>query len=199
MTAQGGLYEGSPLYGEVEEITVSAVTFVEWGTPSDARQPLLDALISCWVEVTNAGGAVGFPSPPIDRRDVEPVMAALVASLQPTTTRAIIALVAGELAGWVVVARNTVPLTAHWATIQRLQTLPRFRGQGIARALMDRATVTARDVMGVEHLWLTARGGMGLEDFYVNLGWREIGRHPGALRLKPGDDRDEIFMVLEQL
>jgi hypothetical protein len=53
--------------------------------------------------------------------------------------------------------------------------------------------------MGLEQLHLAARGGMGLERFYARLGWREIGRWPGALRLAPGDDRDEILMVLSPL
>jgi hypothetical protein len=40
---------------------------------------------------------------------------------------------------------------------------------------------------------------MGLEHFYARLGWREIGRCPATLRLAPGDDRDEILMVLSPL
>jgi GNAT superfamily N-acetyltransferase len=177
----------------------AAITFIEWGSPSDARQPLVDAMTSCWVEVTNAGGAVGFPHPPVSVAEVQPATAALIASLDPTRARVILALVEGELAGWVAVVGNAVALTAHWATIQRLQTSPRFRGRGIARALMARATETARDAMGLEQLWLSVRGGMRLEDFYRNLGWREVGRHPGALRLEAGDDRDEVFMVLDEL
>ncbi|RDV48322.1 hypothetical protein DDV98_29620 [Streptomyces sp. IB2014 011-12] len=35
----------------------------------------------------------------------------------------------------------------------------------------------------LEQLHLAARGGVGLEDFYGRLGWKEIGRWPGALRL----------------
>ena len=54
----------------------------------------------------------------------------------------------------------------------------------------------ARQEMGLEQLHLAARGGMGLERFYARLGWREIGRWPGALRLAPGDDRDEVLMIL---
>lgn len=38
--------------------------------------------------------------------------------------------------------------------------------------------------------------GLRLERFYEHLGWREIGRWPGALRLAPDDDRDEILMCL---
>lgn len=31
------------------------------------------------------------------------------------------------------------------------------------------------------------------------LGRREVGRWPGALRLAPGDDRDEVLMILAPL
>ena len=44
-----------------------------------------------------------------------------------------------------------------------------------------------------------AGGAAGLEDFYGRLGWKEIGRWPGALRLASDDDRDEVLMVLSPL
>ena len=44
---------------------------------------------------------------------------------------------------------------------------------------------------------LTVRGGTGTEAFYTRLGYREVGRLPGALRVAPGDDRDEIIMWLD--
>ncbi|HCA87791.1 MAG TPA: hypothetical protein DEQ61_21410 [Streptomyces sp.] len=49
----------------------------------------------------------------------------------------------------------------------------------------------SRDEMGLEQLHLAARAGVGLEAFYGRLGWKEVGRWLGALRLGPGDDRDE--------
>ena len=57
------------------------------------------------------------------------------------------------------------------------------------------------------HQWLavlgqavrTPRGGTGLERFYSALGWEVTGRWPGALRFAPGDDRDEILMILAPL
>jgi hypothetical protein len=64
---------------------------------------------------------------------------------------------------------------------------------------MNHVRDIARDEMGLEQLHLAARGGVGLEDFYGRLGWKEIGRWPGALRLAPGDDRDEILMILAPL
>lgn len=48
----------------------------------------------------------------------------------------------------------------------------------------------------LEHLRLLLRGGENLEVFYSRLGWTEIGRHPQALRISSGDDRDEVSMML---
>jgi hypothetical protein len=44
---------------------------------------------------------------------------------------------------------------------------------------------------------LTVRGGTGTEAFSTRLGYREVGRLPGALRVAPGDDRDETIMWLD--
>lgn len=57
----------------------------------------------------------------------------------------------------------------------------------------------ARDELGLEQLHLAARGEEGLESFYSRLGWREVGRWPGALRLAPDDTRDEVLMLLDLL
>jgi hypothetical protein len=48
---------------------------------------------------------------------------------------------------------------------------------------------------GWEFLSLTARGGTGVDAFYRGLGYREVGRLPGAIRVAPGDDRDEILLA----
>jgi hypothetical protein len=47
---------------------------------------------------------------------------------------------------------------------------------------------------GWEFLSLTARGGTGVDAFYRGLGYQEAGRLPGAIRVAPGDDRDEILL-----
>jgi hypothetical protein len=46
-------------------------------------------------------------------------------------------------------------------------------------------------------LQVTLRDGHGLDGFYRGLGYREVGRIPGALRVGRGDDRDEVFMWLD--
>jgi hypothetical protein len=45
----------------------------------------------------------------------------------------------------------------------------------------------------------SVRGGLGLEAFYEQLGWKVTGTHPAALRLGPDDIRDEVFMALTSL
>jgi len=167
--------------------------------PADAGPALRTAMTKCWVEVTNAGGAAGFPFPPVDAEAVSPVVDSLASGLDRRRSRILIAELRGELAGWVVLKSDPGPLTGHWGTIHHLQTHPAFRGRGIGSALLRQLRNVARDEMGLEQLHLAARGGMGLEDFYARFGWREIGRWPRKLRLSADDSRDEVLMILDPL
>jgi GNAT superfamily N-acetyltransferase len=167
--------------------------------PGDADPAVRQELTACWIAVTNAGGAAGFPFPPVDAGQVTPAIDALAARLDPRRCRMLLARMNGSLAGWVFLSRDTSPLIAHWGTINHLQTQPAHRNQGIGSALMHRLRQVARDEMGLEQLHLAARGGMGLEDFYARLGWRVTGRWPGKLRFAPDDTRDEILMILAPL
>jgi GNAT superfamily N-acetyltransferase len=173
---------------------ISQITDPEQVTPGLRRE-----LIDCWILVSNAGGAVGFPFLPVDITHVAPVADKLFAGLNPACSRLLIARAGDALVGWVHVHRNLSPLIAHWGTISHLQSLPSARGQGIGSALMEHARQVARSEMGLEQLRLAVRGGTGLEHFYARLGWTVIGRWPGALRLTAGDDRDEILMLLAPL
>ncbi|MEC4018584.1 GNAT family N-acetyltransferase [Streptomyces sp. H27-D2] len=168
-------------------------------SPSDVTPELRQALTDCWIEVTNAGGAAGFPFPPIDATQAAPAVDNLAKGLAPESSRLLTATVDGELAGWLNIRRDAFALVAHWGTLHHVQTLPAMRGRGIGVALMHAVREVARADMGLEQLHLAARAGAGLEDFYGRLGWKEIGRWPGALRLAPDDDRDEILMILAPL
>ncbi|GGV74088.1 N-acetyltransferase [Streptomyces longisporoflavus] len=172
---------------------------LQFTAPDQVTERLRRELAACWVEVTNAGGAAGFPFPPVDEGEVAPAVDRIVGALAPETSRLLVARARGELVGWLNVRRDLFELTAHWGTLHHVQTRPTLRGRGFGVALVNEVRSVARDEMGLEQLHLAARGGTGLEEFYGRLGWKEVGRWPGALRLAPGDDRDEVLMLLAPL
>ncbi|MGW8063999.1 N-acetyltransferase family protein [Streptomyces ziwulingensis] len=179
--------------------TVHAPAFAQITRPQDVAPALRRDLADCWTAVINAGGAVvplGCPPPPVSSPAVGPALDAIVQRLAPQRSRLLLATVEGVLAGWVLLSREQHPLEAHYGTVNHLQTHVRYRGTGVGAALMRRLPGIARDEMGLERLRLAARAGLGLEDFYRGVGWTEVGRWPGALRVAPGDDRDEILMSL---
>ncbi|MFJ5679118.1 GNAT family N-acetyltransferase [Streptomyces sp. NPDC093097] len=143
-----------------------------------------------------SGRAARIPPPPVDAGQVAPEVGRLIAELDPLRSRLLLATVGDELAEWLLVRRDMHALIARWGEVNHLQTPPRFRGRGIGTAQTRRVHEPARDEMGLEQLHLAARAGMRLEGFYRRLGWREVGRRPGALRVAPEDDRDDILMVL---
>ncbi|MFC9753786.1 GNAT family N-acetyltransferase [Streptomyces sp. NPDC056921] len=173
---------------------LAQITDAHAATPELRRQ-----LIDCWIAVTNSGGAAGFPFPPVRGDEVAPVTDKLLGRLHPQHSRLITARFDDVLAGWVVLNCDPYRLIGHWGTVNHLQTHPEFRGRGVGSALMIDLRRIARDELELEQLHLAARGDEGLEDFYGRLGWREVGRWPGALRLAPHDTRDEVLMLLDPL
>lgn len=177
----------------------NALHYTQLTAPAAATDTVRTALAACWTEVSDAGGAAGFPFPPVDPAEVAAAVDRIVTGLDPARSRLVVATVGGAVAGWLNLRRDPHPLVAHWGTLHHVQTRLQVRGRGIGAGLVRQARVIARDEMGLEQLRLAARGGVGLEDFYGRLGWQEAGRWPGALRLAPGDDRDEVLMVLSPL
>lgn len=164
-------------------------------TPAMVNPAMRKQLLACWRDVSNAGGAVGFPFPPVSAEQVLASLDAMVESLDDSANRLLLATINGELAGWLFLAGNSNELTAHWARVLRVQTALGFRKQGVGRALMTEVARAATEDLTLEQLHLELRSGMGLEDFYQSCGWQEIGRWSTALRLPEGD-RDEVLMTL---
>lgn len=170
---------------------------LRWLTnPSMVDAAMCGQLVACWRDVSNAGGAVGFPFLPVDDGQVVPAVANMVGSLDPDLNRLLIATTDQALAGWLLLAGNTSRLTAHWARVLRVQTGLEHRGTGVGRALMTEVARAAEHDFGLDQLHLELRGGLGLERFYQSCGWREVGRWPTALRLNDQDQRDEVLMLL---
>jgi GNAT superfamily N-acetyltransferase len=161
--------------------------------------PLTDELRAdithLWVEVTNAGGAVGFVAP-VTEDDVRPLADATLADVAAGVDRLLIGVDDGRLVALLFITDNRFVLKAHWRVLKRVMIAPGSQGRGYGAALMREAAAIGRR-LGLAALQVTLRDGHGLDRFYRGLGYREVGRIPGALRVAPGDDRDEVLMWLD--
>jgi GNAT superfamily N-acetyltransferase len=150
-------------------------------------------LLRCWTDVSNAGGAVGFV-PPVTEDDVAPVLDRLIEGVHSGRDVVALLTVDGAPAGFAALVGSFSPLRRHWGTVLRVQVHPLHQGRGLGRVLMAGVHDIARS-RGCEFVHLSARGGTGVDAFYRGLGYTEYGRLPGAIRVAPGDDRDEILLV----
>ncbi|MET8909078.1 GNAT family N-acetyltransferase [Micromonospora sp. NPDC004551] len=161
----------------------------------DLTSELREQIIALWVDVTNAGGAVGFVAP-VTEADVRPMAEATFAGIADGPDRLLTAYEGDRLVGILIIAGNRFHLKAHWRVLKRVMVHPGTQGRGYGATLMREAERIGRE-LGLAALHVTLRDGLGLGGFYERLGYREVGRLPGALRLAPGDDRDEVFMWLD--
>ncbi|MDX3457331.1 GNAT family N-acetyltransferase [Streptomyces sp. ME02-8801-2C] len=157
---------------------------------------LRDGILDLWADVSNAGGAVGFVAP-VDRETIRPELVKHFAAMAEGRVRLLVAHdEAGRVAATAFLTFNTHRLMTHWVWLYTVMVHPRHQGRGYGRDLLAAAADAARTFEGMEAIRLTCRGGHGLERFYGSCGYKEVGRIPGAIRVAPGDDRDDIIMLL---
>jgi hypothetical protein len=101
--------------------------------PHDAGTALKEELTDCWIAVSNAGGAAGFPFPPVDARQVAPAVDNLAARLDPREARILLARHRGALTGWVLLSRDSDPLIAHWGRSTTCRPTPRAETRELDR------------------------------------------------------------------
>src|SRR5262245_27088713 len=77
-------HEPSHQCGRLVIVSSSRAIFLQLSQAADVTPVLRDQLVACWVEVTNAGGAVGFPFPPVRATDVSPVLDQMTGGLTPS-------------------------------------------------------------------------------------------------------------------
>ncbi|MFF3005061.1 GNAT family N-acetyltransferase [Kitasatospora sp. NPDC057940] len=159
---------------------------------------LRTAVVRLWADVTNAGGAVGFVASVTEDEvwDTADHQFAGVAPDGPDRLLVAHESDTGRLVGVLFFESMRFGLMEHWRMLKRVMVHPDCQGRGYGVRLLAEAERTARE-WGLESLRLTARGGQGLERFYTRCGYREVGRVPAAVRVAPGDDRDEITMWLD--
>ncbi|MBE8476997.1 GNAT family N-acetyltransferase [Streptomyces justiciae] len=156
---------------------------------------LLDQLTRLWVDVNNAGGAVGFVGT-TSYEDVRPGVDGYVESIAAGRHRMLAGLdPEGRLRATAFFGFNEHRLQRHYAWLYTVMVAPALQGGGHGRALLGEAERHARG-FGLEALKLTCRGGLGLERFYAAAGYKEVGRVPDGLRVAADDYRDDIMMWL---
>jgi ribosomal protein S18 acetylase RimI-like enzyme len=152
------------------------------------------ALVTLWHRVTEAGGAVGFSSR-ATRSEVAGRAAGVVADLRGGRLLGITALRGRQLVG-AAMLRPGVGLLAHTGWVSTVMVDPAAQGAGIGVQLVTRLIDLARE-RGLEKIDLSVRDGSGADRFYRRFGFVEWGRRPGWVRVEPGDDRDEVFYLLD--
>jgi GNAT superfamily N-acetyltransferase len=169
------------------------VTFQQVSAPRAADPALREALLRLWVGVIDAGGSVGFLRPaPV--AEVARTLDAALARVQAGTDALGVLRENTGIVGMGLLVDTGSGLRRHWRTVLRVMVAPHLQGAGHGRALMTGLHGVARG-LGLEQLALSVRGGENLEGFYERLGYQVIGRHAGAIRVGPGDDRDEVILV----
>ncbi len=153
-------------------------------------------LVEVWVDVSNAGGAVGFAPPPpaVTFDDVAPVAESALRTVRDGRDHLVVAYDGDTIVGLAFLEHRPGPLFRHWATLKRLQVHPSAQGRDIGRELL-RACERLGRTAGIEALHLTVRGGTGTESFYENEGYEHVATIPDAIRLAPDDTRAELYMV----
>ncbi|MEV4975895.1 GNAT family N-acetyltransferase [Streptomyces scopuliridis] len=157
---------------------------------------LRDGVLALWADVSNAGGAVGFV-PPVTADDIRPELVKHFAAMAEGRVRLLVGYdEEGAVAATAFLALNTHRLMRHWLWLYTVMVHPRHQGKGYGRDLMAAAADAAQEIESIEAIRLSCRGGTGVDRFYASCGYKEVGRVPDAIRVAPGDDRDDITMLL---
>jgi len=147
-------------------------------------------LIALWVEVANAGGAVGFVRP-TTTADVAPVAHGAFERVAVGWDDLVVALDDDVPIGLGFLERNTTQLEGHVGVVRRLQRAPSHAGRGIGSAVLAELERVAHD-RGLKLLTLSVRGGTGRERFYLARGYALDARLPDRLRVEDGRLADEL-------
>uniref|UniRef100_A0AAU1LSW2 GNAT family N-acetyltransferase n=1 Tax=Streptomyces sp. NBC_00148 TaxID=2903626 RepID=A0AAU1LSW2_9ACTN len=157
---------------------------------------LRDGITALWVDVSNAGGAVGFV-PPVTGDEVRPELVKHLAGMAEGRTHLVVGRDEdGTVAATAFLTHNTHRLMRHWIGVYTVMVHPRHQGKGYGRALMAATADAALGLDGIDAIRLTCRGGTGADRFYASCGYKEVGRVPNAIRVDEGDYRDDVIMLL---
>jgi dUTP pyrophosphatase len=147
-------------------------------------------LIELWTAVANAGGAVGLVAP-ASPEEVARLAEPAFARVDSGSDDIVVAFDDRRPVGFGFLETNDTQLTAHVATIRRLQRSPTYARCGIGAKILEELETLARR-RGVIRLTLTTRGGTNREQFYLAHGYRLDGRLPDRLHIGNGQLVEEL-------
>jgi ribosomal protein S18 acetylase RimI-like enzyme len=106
------------------------------------------------------------------------------------------AFINNQLVGTLGFLRNDRIKTRHFGRIWGVYVAEKFRGRGVARALLTQAVETLKGVEGLQHVVLSVTSGNETARIlYASAGFRAFGREPAAM-LVDGRSIDQDHMVL---
>jgi GNAT superfamily N-acetyltransferase len=178
---------------DLSPAAVDTVSFAPVLASAAASSKLREDLLATWIAVTNAGGSVGFTAP-ADRGEVAVALDGALERVAAGRDALGILRRCDAAVGMGLLVDTGSAIQRHWRTLLRVMVRPELQGIGAGRLLVEGLHQMARE-LGLEQLQLTLRGGERLESFYERFGYVVVGRHPGAVRVARGDDRDEVMMV----
>lgn len=142
---------------------------------------LVERLVSLWVAVTEAGGAVGFTAPVTAEQVRREAAETHVAEVRAGRQDLVAAFRDGVVVGFGFLATVAGPaVKSHLGVVTRLQRHPAAAGRGVGRAVLAELEACAAD-RGLAVVTLTVRGGTGVERFYLANGYRLDARLPDRL------------------
>ncbi len=157
---------------------------------TDVPATFVDELADLWLNVSLAGGSVGFATE-VDAPTVRAASERIVADAVAGCAQLLVLRREGALVGTVRLERGSDPVVQHRAMLKLLMIDPGLQGQGWAPA--SSMIVSTSPANSGWSRYRSARSATGLEEYYTKIGWQEVGRFPGGVRLAPGDDRDEVW------
>lgn len=142
---------------------------------------LVEQLVSVWVAVTEAGGAVGFTAPVTADQVRREAAETHVAEVRAGRQDLVVACQDGAVIGFGFLATIAGPaVKSHVGVVTRLQRHPAAAGRGVGAAVLAELEGCAAD-RGLAVVTLTVRGGTGVERFYLAHGYRLDARLPDRL------------------
>lgn len=151
------------------------------------------ALLNLWMRASEGAGAVGFTAP-IDRPAVGAATSVVIDELRSGRVFAFAATRGRDIVGFALL-RPGKQRKAHTGQIDQVILDPSVERSDLGTRLVRAITELAGE-LDLQRLQLALPSGTGLESLYGPMGFVEFGRLPGWIRVAPGEDRDEVLMVL---